>query len=105
MRISFDQEKCQGHGRCYALAPELFDADEAAGMLQCPHSGFHVHDAVWVDQDDHAFARRLARYCARNPVALERLTYDAAAQQVTYRSDKTEGPAAGSATMSFRFEA
>lgn len=28
MRIVFDRDKCQGHGRCYALAPELFDADE-----------------------------------------------------------------------------
>ena len=27
MRIVFDREKCQGHGRCYALAPELFDAE------------------------------------------------------------------------------
>jgi hypothetical protein len=78
---------------------ELFDAEQAAGMLQWPHSGFHVHDAVWVDQDDHAFSRRLARYCARNPVALERLTYDAAAQAVAYRSDKTEGPTAGSETV------
>jgi ferredoxin len=28
MRISYDRTKCQGHGRCYALAPELFDADD-----------------------------------------------------------------------------
>ncbi|MEZ5140087.1 MAG: ferredoxin [Acidimicrobiales bacterium] len=28
MRIAYDREKCQGHGRCYALAPELFDADD-----------------------------------------------------------------------------
>jgi ferredoxin len=28
MRIILDSEKCQGHGRCYALAPELFDADD-----------------------------------------------------------------------------
>lgn len=28
MRIVFDQAKCQGHGRCYALAPELFDSDD-----------------------------------------------------------------------------
>ena len=28
MRISYDPEKCQGHGRCYALAPDLFDADD-----------------------------------------------------------------------------
>ena len=28
MHIVYDREKCQGHGRCYALAPELFDADD-----------------------------------------------------------------------------
>ena len=31
-------------------------------------------------EDDRSFAERLARYCARNPVALERLTYDRAGQ-------------------------
>ncbi len=28
MRIRLDPDACQGHGRCYALAPDLFDADE-----------------------------------------------------------------------------
>jgi ferredoxin len=28
MRVRVDQEKCQGHNRCYALAPELFDVDD-----------------------------------------------------------------------------
>lgn len=28
MRIVLDSDKCQGHGRCYMLAPELFDADD-----------------------------------------------------------------------------
>ncbi len=28
MRIRFEQEKCQGHNRCYLLAPELFDVDD-----------------------------------------------------------------------------
>ena len=52
-----------------------------------------------VPGDDRAFALRLARYCARNPVALERMTYDAEVEQVTYRSDKAEGPTAGTATV------
>ena len=77
---------------------ELFDEDQAAGMLTWPHSGFHVHTAVWVPEHDRAFATRLARYCARNPVALDRLTYDRAATTVTYRSDKSEGPTAGTET-------
>ncbi len=28
MRVHIDSEKCQGHNRCYALAPELFDVDD-----------------------------------------------------------------------------
>ncbi len=28
MQIYLDAEKCQGHNRCYALAPELFDVDD-----------------------------------------------------------------------------
>ncbi len=28
MRIAFDREKCQGHGRCYSLAPALFESDD-----------------------------------------------------------------------------
>ena len=59
----------------------------------------NMHDAVWVAEDDRPFALRLARYCARNPVALERLTSEAATAQVTYRWDKAEGPTAGSETV------
>ena len=67
-------------------------------MLSWPHAGFHVHTAVWVPEDDRALATRLARYGARNPVALARLTYDRAANVVTYRSDKSDGPTAGTET-------
>ena len=28
MRVQIDSERCQGHGRCYDLAPELFGEDE-----------------------------------------------------------------------------
>ncbi|MHB8497891.1 MAG: ferredoxin [Acidimicrobiales bacterium] len=28
MRIRVDPDRCQGHARCYALAPELFDVDD-----------------------------------------------------------------------------
>ena len=57
-----------------------------------------MHTAVWVSEDDRAFATRLARDYARNPVALERLTYDRSAKAVTYRSDTSEGPTAGTET-------
>jgi len=28
MRIDLDRNACTGHGRCYALAPEVFGADD-----------------------------------------------------------------------------
>jgi ferredoxin len=28
MKVHVDRERCEGHGRCYATAPELFVADE-----------------------------------------------------------------------------
>jgi ferredoxin len=28
LRVHVDSEKCQGHNRCYALAPGLFKVDE-----------------------------------------------------------------------------
>lgn len=28
MRVILDSTKCQGHGRCYSLSPDLFDTDD-----------------------------------------------------------------------------
>lgn len=28
MKIVLDAQRCTGHGRCYSLAPELFDSDD-----------------------------------------------------------------------------
>jgi ferredoxin len=28
VHVHVDDSKCQGHNRCYALAPELFDVDD-----------------------------------------------------------------------------
>lgn len=28
MRICVDPEKCEGHNRCFSLAPELFEVDD-----------------------------------------------------------------------------
>ena len=28
MKLELDTAGCQGHGRCYSIAPELFDADD-----------------------------------------------------------------------------
>ena len=47
----------------------IFEDDDARSMQSRPHSGFHVHDSVFVPEGDTDFALRLTRYCARNPVA------------------------------------
>jgi ferredoxin len=28
LRVTVDRERCQGHNRCYAIAPELFELDD-----------------------------------------------------------------------------
>ncbi len=28
MKVRVIDDKCQGHGRCYALAPEIFESDD-----------------------------------------------------------------------------
>jgi ferredoxin len=28
VKIVFDSEKCQGHGRCYSLGPDVYDSDD-----------------------------------------------------------------------------
>lgn len=48
MKVHVDQERCQGHGRCYALAPGLFEPDEIG-------NGVEVGDGVVpADQEDQA---------------------------------------------------
>ena len=81
---------------------ELFEPEVAQSMLGWLHAGFSVDDSVWLDQDDTASHLRLARYCARNPVSLERLEYRADAGEVgevIYTSDKAAGPTAGCHTF------
>jgi len=94
---------------------DLFDPETAADMLAWQHSGFSVHDGVWLDQDDAAAHERLAgsprgpkgRVGCPRPL-LRPLPgvagrgrfqtcpyYDAEAGTVTLASDKAEGPTAG----------
>ena len=34
MRVHVDSERCQGHNRCYAIAPELFVVDELGNATE-----------------------------------------------------------------------
>jgi hypothetical protein len=71
----------------------LLSAQAADVMLSWPHSGFHVHSHVRVE--DARGRGHVARYCARAPVALSRLTYEPETDMVRLASDKREGPTAG----------
>jgi ferredoxin len=31
--VSVDPDRCTGHGRCYTLAPDIFDADEVGHSI------------------------------------------------------------------------
>ena len=74
---------------------DLLTPDDARSMLAWPHSGFHVHHSVRLGADDVHGILQLARYAARAPVALERLQYLPAKHVVRLRSDKRDGPTAG----------
>ena len=54
MKLHLDREACQGHGRCYALAPDLFESDD---------EGFAV---LLVEGDVPAGREDDARLCADN---------------------------------------
>jgi ferredoxin len=32
-RVGVDADRCVGHGRCYTLAPEVFDADKVGHAI------------------------------------------------------------------------
>jgi ferredoxin len=64
MKISIDHDACTGHGRCYALAPELFDADDEGYGRVIEGSG-----EVPLDLEDAA--RRAANNCPERAITLE----------------------------------
>ncbi|KAA8965837.1 ferredoxin [Mycobacterium sp.] len=33
IHVAVDAERCVGHGRCYTLAPDVFDADEVGHCI------------------------------------------------------------------------
>jgi ferredoxin len=57
MRVSIDPATCQGHGRCYDLAPDLFGEDE---------EGYAVLTDLTRDRDVPADREGDARLAAAN---------------------------------------
>ena len=63
MKIHFDREKCQGHGRCYALAPSVFDCDDAGYAL--------VREPGELDAAQEQAARLAADNCPEFAITVE----------------------------------
>ncbi len=63
MRIVLDQEACTGHGRCYALAPEVYDADDEG------HCALRIIGEVPADLE--ASARAGAENCPERALAVD----------------------------------
>jgi ferredoxin len=62
MKLRIDESVCTGHGRCYALAPQLFDADERGyGTVICAE----------VPEDLLDRARLAEQSCPEHAVVLE----------------------------------
>jgi ferredoxin len=62
MIIRVSTEKCQGHGRCYALAPEIFRAD-ANGHIEPGN--------INVPSGSEAAATRAAKACPERALTIE----------------------------------
>ena len=63
MRIRVDQTKCEGHGRCYALAPELVEPDEIG-------NGHEIGDGIVAPEQEQA-ARLAEANCPERAVIIE----------------------------------
>lgn len=61
MRISIDFDKCSGHARCVARAPELFDVDDDG-------NSFVLVDEV--DEADAEDARKAVDVCPERAISV-----------------------------------
>jgi ferredoxin len=63
MRLVIDSEKCQGHNRCFALAPELVDVDDMGMALV-------IGDGT-LNADQEAKAKLLVANCPEYAISIE----------------------------------
>lgn len=61
MKVRIDFELCSGHGRCYAICPEVFSDDE---------KGYPVLASELVPSEAEAGARAAANNCPERAIGL-----------------------------------
>lgn len=63
MKVHIDADRCEGHGRCYALAPTVFEPDEIGNAQM-------VGDGV-VAPADEGRARLAVANCPEQAISIE----------------------------------
>lgn len=66
MKVSIDQQRCQGHGRCYLLSPDLFEPEDDYGHAMVILAGAATDDSAVEEQLENA-----ARSCPESAVVVE----------------------------------
>ena len=64
MRIRIDRDRCEGHGRCYDVAPEVFEPDDEGHAVLIDTSGA-------VSSDHEAAAAKAVRNCPERALSLD----------------------------------
>jgi ferredoxin len=63
VKVHVDQQICQGHGRCYAVAPQVFEPDEIG-------NGVERGDGT-VAPEHETSARLAVANCPENAIQIE----------------------------------
>ena len=63
MRVVIDPERCQGHGRCYSLAPSIFAYDELG-------QGLVIGEGI-LTEETLPLARLAESNCPEHAISLE----------------------------------
>jgi len=71
----------------------LLSEERTELLLSWRHTGFSVHNRVYVEPEDRPAVERLARYIMRPPISLERMTWNEAGEVRYRRKGGHEDPA------------
>jgi len=63
MKVHLDADRCQGHGRCYATAPHVFEADDIG-------DGHVIGDGTVPPEQERA-ARLAVANCPEQAITIE----------------------------------
>jgi ferredoxin len=64
-RVSIDKHRCQGHGRCYLIAPDVFEPEDDYG-----HSMLSVAADALADPEVREQVDNAARSCPESAITL-----------------------------------